>query len=54
MLGMRRQPIMFILLLPEEMQKIPRKAAVNKTRRPRRFVKIMFTMKRMIITAIVR
>ena len=42
---------MFILLAPERIVKIPREAAVARTRRPRGFVKNMLTIIRIEIIA---
>lgn len=46
-------PIRFILLLSEDIAKIPRNVAVARTKSPRRFEKIMLKMIRIAIVAIV-
>jgi hypothetical protein len=52
MVGIKREPIRFILFEPESMVKTPRADAVIKIKKPRRFVKYRLTARRIRITAI--
>ena len=54
MLGIIREPIMFILLLFERIQKIPRREPVAKTRSPIQLEKIMLKIINIVIIKIVR
>ena len=54
MVGRRRAPMRFILLLFERMANIPKAEEVIKTRKPRRLEKSKFTAKRMAMTKMER